>query len=199
MPRATSARAAFDRYGGQARTFLRVMAFSQPAVVHVKQTDRYGRLVARVIVAGKDVSEEMVRAGLAWHYLEPSSDPRLAALEKEARAKRVGLWADRSPVPPWVARRAGAARPLPPAAGAVPTSPTPGARPQAPSAYHGNVKSHVYHVPGCADYDCQLPAGVCISRGGRGGRLSAARRVRESTAVKSPALSPKPSALSLHE
>ncbi|MGE5359806.1 MAG: thermonuclease family protein [Bacteroidales bacterium] len=140
-------------YGGQARNFLRVLAFSQPVTVRVKQTDRYGRLVARVIVAGRDVSEEMVRAGLAWHYLDYSSDPRLAALEKDARARRVGLWADRSPVPPWVARRPGAARTTP-AAGSVRTPPRPRTPPQADRSYHGNVKSHVYHAPGCRDYTC---------------------------------------------
>ena len=31
----------------------------------------------------------------------PRQDKTLAALEKDAKAKREGLWADSSPVPPW--------------------------------------------------------------------------------------------------
>jgi micrococcal nuclease len=88
-------------FSGQARQRLRVLAFSQPATVHVRDRDRYGRLVARVIVAGRDLSEEMVKAGLAWHYTQYSTDRQLAALEQQARQQHLGLWADRTAVAPW--------------------------------------------------------------------------------------------------
>ncbi|MEE8369267.1 MAG: thermonuclease family protein, partial [Dehalococcoidia bacterium] len=39
-------------------------------------TDRYGRLVARVYVGTNDVNLELVRAGFAWHYRQYSDDPR---------------------------------------------------------------------------------------------------------------------------
>ena len=39
--------------------------------------------------------------GLAWHYVRYSKDARLAAAERDARAARRGLWADKAPVPPW--------------------------------------------------------------------------------------------------
>ena len=88
-------------FGQQARQHLRVLAFSQPATALVQDRDRYGRTVARVIVGGRDLSEEMVEAGLAWHFVRYSSDRRLAALEQQARQQRRGLWADRSALPPW--------------------------------------------------------------------------------------------------
>lgn len=134
-------------FSAQARALLRVLAFSQRATVHVKDTDRYGRLVARVVVGGKDLSEEMVVAGLAWHYLQYSSDARLAALEKRAREKRLGVWANPSAVPPWVFRHPGT----------TPTPTKPGVQSRGPAVsgpFHGNVWSHVYHAPGCRDYDC---------------------------------------------
>jgi micrococcal nuclease len=139
-------------FGTRARTHLRALAFSQRASVNVKNTDRWGRLVARVIVGGKDISEEMLAAGLAWHYVEYSSDPRLAALEKQARARRLGLWADQSPVPPWVARRSSAPR-----SGATGGAQSRSANrtPDVPGPYHGNVSSHVYHAPGCREYECR--------------------------------------------
>ena len=39
-----------------------------------------------------DLNKELLKAGLAWHYKQYSSDPELAKLEFEARAKKVGLW-----------------------------------------------------------------------------------------------------------
>ena len=145
-------------FGGQARQRLRVLAFSQQATVHVHDRDRYGRLVARVIVAGRDLSEEMVRAGLAWHYTHYSADRQLAALEQQARQQHLGLWGDRTAVPPWQYRngpsRGSSARPVPGAPAAAPAS----------GRYHGNVSSHVYHAPGCPGYNCRNCTRVFASR-----------------------------------
>lgn len=65
------------------------------------QKDQNGRIVARVEVDGKDVSLELLRAGLAWHYQRFSGDPGLAAAEKQARAKQIGIWSLPDPIPPW--------------------------------------------------------------------------------------------------
>jgi hypothetical protein len=67
--------------------------------------DPYSRLVSRVSSQGKDVNLELVKAGLAWHDTEYSSDAALAAAEQAARRARLGLWVDPDPVPPSVARR----------------------------------------------------------------------------------------------
>ncbi|MCB1995644.1 MAG: thermonuclease family protein [Rhodoferax sp.] len=54
---------------------------------------------------------ELVAAGLAWHYKayerEQTAQDRqaYAAAEETARARRLGLWADAEPVPPWEFRR----------------------------------------------------------------------------------------------
>jgi len=145
-------------FGGQARQRLRVLAFSQPATVHVHDRDRYGRLVARVIVGGRDLSEEMVRAGLAWHYTQYSVDRQLAALEQQARQQHLGLWADRTALPPWQYRKEHSHSASAP--------PVPGVPPVAPASgpYHGNVSSHVYHAPGCPDYNCRNCTRVFASR-----------------------------------
>ena len=84
------------------------------------------------------MSEELVRAGLAWHYREHSRDPRLAAAEAEARLTKRGLWTLADPQPPWEYR----------AAARQPATQTAG-------PYHGNVRSHVFHRPGCEHYDCK--------------------------------------------
>lgn len=70
-------------------------------IIVEKEEDRYGRPVVWVYTPdGKDVSAEMIRAGMAWHYKDYSDDEKYASLEKEAKNDRVGLWSDPHPVMP---------------------------------------------------------------------------------------------------
>jgi endonuclease YncB( thermonuclease family) len=73
--------------------------------VHVRDVDRYGRLVSRVQIDGQDLSVALVTEGLAWHYTRYSDDPVLARAEVQARTTRTGLWSQPSPMPPWDFRR----------------------------------------------------------------------------------------------
>jgi endonuclease YncB( thermonuclease family) len=148
-------------FSQQARQHLRVLAFSQQATVAVQTTDRYGRLVARVTAGGLDLGEEMLRAGLAWHFVRYSSDKRLQALEQKARQQRVGLWGDRSAIPPWAYRSERAARPPIPARPSPPSTHSPA---PATGPFHGNVSSRVYHAPGCRDYTCRNCTQVFATR-----------------------------------
>lgn len=73
--------------------------------------DRYGRIVGTVLVDGRDASLEQVKAGLAWHYKyyaneqSPDERQRYAQAENEAQAKKLGLWGEANPIPPWDYRR----------------------------------------------------------------------------------------------
>jgi endonuclease YncB( thermonuclease family) len=51
---------------------------------------------------GKELSQEMLKAGLAWHFKKYNSDPILAQLETEAKNLKKGLWQANNPMPPWV-------------------------------------------------------------------------------------------------
>lgn len=92
-------------YCRKAKDFTSRKAFGKTVQVRVITTDRYGRKVCRVQVDGQDLSVELLRAGLAWHYERFNQEPALARLEAEARAQRRGLWADSNPIPPWEWRR----------------------------------------------------------------------------------------------
>lgn len=92
-------------WGQRAKTFTSTLLAGKTVTVQVKTVDRYGRLVARVLVRDQDVSLELLRAGLAWHFVRYNQEPTLSQLESEARADRRGLWADSNPVPPWDWRR----------------------------------------------------------------------------------------------
>ena len=57
---------------------------------------------------GTDVNLEMVKRGYAWayrHYLRGLYASEYLDAESEARAKKLGLWQDDNPTPPWEFRR----------------------------------------------------------------------------------------------
>lgn len=97
-------------YWRVARDELRLLLGEETAV-SCHKTDRYGRQVCRVRSSkGVDVGESMLRAGLAWHYVQYASEQsadeasRYAAAEAAARAERRGLWVEREPIAPWDCR-----------------------------------------------------------------------------------------------
>jgi endonuclease YncB( thermonuclease family) len=92
-------------YGDTARAFTREFLKGRALTVVLLGLDDYGRTLARVSAGGRDLAQELVRAGLAWHAKRYSSDKTLADAEREARRAKRGLWADPRPVPPWKWRR----------------------------------------------------------------------------------------------
>lgn len=101
-------------FGARAKQYTSAQAFGKTAQVDVRDTDRYGRLVAVVTVGGRSVNAELVRAGLAWWYRKYApQDSELERIETDARRDRRGLWADATPVPPWEWRRRAAPAPTP--------------------------------------------------------------------------------------
>ncbi|MEZ5660606.1 MAG: thermonuclease family protein [Burkholderiaceae bacterium] len=71
------------------------------------KNDVYGRVVADVSVAGRDIGQAMLSAGAAWHFRRYANEQpadqrrRYADAERDARAARIGLWRDSRPEPPW--------------------------------------------------------------------------------------------------
>jgi len=68
--------------------------------------DKYGRLIVDIILPdGKNLCEEIVRAGYAWWYYLYSDNLVLKQLENEARIARRGIWSQTNPMPPWEFRK----------------------------------------------------------------------------------------------
>lgn len=91
-------------FSRNAERFTRRLSQNRIVVVHPVERDDYGRLVARVIVGRTDISQELVRSGLAWvhiYYCRKSICNSWKVLEKKARRGRIGLWQDKQPIAPW--------------------------------------------------------------------------------------------------
>src|SRR5438105_8733744 len=93
-------------FGTPSKKNLSEMVFGKDVTVVYQKTDQYGRLVGKIVLDGKDVNLEQVKAGMAWHYKEYQREQALedresyARAEDEARAARRGLWQDADPVEP---------------------------------------------------------------------------------------------------
>lgn len=94
--------------GSAARKLLRSELEGEPLEIEpIEQRDTYGRMVAKVLVRGDDISARMVESGYAWAYRKylrhRTDDERYCRLEAEARAAGRGVWtgAPRDWRPPW--------------------------------------------------------------------------------------------------
>lgn len=93
-------------FGLQAREKLSSLLYGKQLTVYIASIDRFGRSVGKVYTGNLNANEEMVRCGLAWHYVRYApNDDILSAAEKEARERRLGLWAQPQPTPPVQWRR----------------------------------------------------------------------------------------------
>ena len=94
-------------FGSRAKLFTSKACFGKTVEVKAKTRDRYGRTIGTVLLpGGTSLNQELVRNGLAWWYVHYAPrDKTLKNLESEARAQRLGLWKDPSPLPPWDYRK----------------------------------------------------------------------------------------------
>ncbi|KAI3748891.1 hypothetical protein L6452_12305 [Arctium lappa] len=92
-------------YGKEAKEELGNMVIGKPLRVLIYDEDRYGRYVGDIYCNGVFVQEQMLKKGLVWHYVAYDKRPELEKWEKDARAKRIGLWASAHPEMPWEYRK----------------------------------------------------------------------------------------------
>lgn len=96
-------------YGAKSKQVLSALIFAKQVRVEVQGTDRYGRTIGVVSVAGLSVNREMVERGAAWVYPQYNQDPSLAGVEQQAQAARRGVWGlpQSQIIAPWEWRKLG--------------------------------------------------------------------------------------------
>lgn len=99
-------------FGQNSKESLSNLTYRQHVQIEWSKTDRYGRIVGKVIVGGQEVCLEQVRQGMAWHYKKYENEQPLedrlayAKAEHAARERGLGLWSEKGPVSPWDWRKA---------------------------------------------------------------------------------------------
>lgn len=85
-----------------AKNRLGEICLNKTVRVAYKTRDRNGRIVGDTYLPdGTWVNLQLVREGLAWHFLRYSQDSTLAAAEQAARAAKKNIWSMPNPVAPW--------------------------------------------------------------------------------------------------
>ena len=107
-------------FGQRSKKNLSRLVFNKEVRVEWEKRDKFKRIVGKVWVQPAscstcpmtlDAGHAQITVGLAWWYRKYAREQLLQDREayefseQEARAKRVGLWVDPDPVPPWDWRR----------------------------------------------------------------------------------------------
>jgi endonuclease YncB( thermonuclease family) len=135
-------------FGKQAYQFTKQKVLGRRVWVKVAWIDTHGRRIGEVIAEdGWVLNEELVDAGLAWYYrVNPVRNDRLRKLEQHAFTKKLGLWVEKDPVPPWEFRRESH----------IPDAPATASQVDYDRIFHygivGNRRTKIVRWPACKNY-----------------------------------------------
>ncbi|MEO8278710.1 MAG: thermonuclease family protein [Ideonella sp.] len=94
-------------FGRESRQQLKLCSFGRIVVVETRGVDRHGRVLGTLEADGVDCGLEQLRTGSAWHYRYFADEQSVAlrnqyaSAERNARQRRIGLWEQPDPTPPW--------------------------------------------------------------------------------------------------
>lgn len=89
-------------YWRESAVSLARLCFKKEAKVEWTERDPNKRVIGYVTCDGKEANAEQLRRGMAWGSPKGSKPTSgLPELEAYARLRKIGLWADENPVPPW--------------------------------------------------------------------------------------------------
>ena len=95
-------------FGEASRKYLASLVAGKTIEAKCFETDRFGRHICDIPIENTTANRLSVKNGMAWANQQGKGkylrDPSLPDLEKDARAAKVGLWAEPGAVAPWVWR-----------------------------------------------------------------------------------------------
>lgn len=133
-----------QEFGSLSQQNLSRMVLGKQVTIVWTKVDKYRRTVGTIMLGGRDMNIEQVKAGLAWHFKKyedeqsPEDRRTYAAAEQEAKVASLGLWKVATPTAPGDWRQEVKLKrwgPPPPEGTII-----------------GNSNSKKYHRPDCAGY-----------------------------------------------
>jgi len=133
-----------QEFGAVSQKNLSSMVLGKQVTIVWNKVDKYRRTVGTIMLDGRDINIEQVKAGVAWHFKKyedeqsPADRVTYAAAEQSARAAKLGLWQAASPLAPGDWRQEAKTKrwgPPPPEGTII-----------------GNGNSKKYHRPDCSGY-----------------------------------------------
>lgn len=88
-------------FGSKAKDFLSSLIFGSTVTVKPTGKDIYGRTIARIYNADRDIGLAMIECGYAWWYKQYSKkETDYKRAQERAKKQQLGLWADSNPIEP---------------------------------------------------------------------------------------------------
>jgi endonuclease YncB( thermonuclease family) len=140
-------------FSQEAKKFTSRTVFGKTVEVKPIDTDRYGRTVGIVSIDEKSLNEELVKAGLAWVYIQYCKESfcnRWEKSQEDAKKAKSGLWSTQNPTPPWKFRQGEKS-----SENKLPSPSNSKRRSKEANYLHGDTVTHVFHTPSCKDYNCR--------------------------------------------
>lgn len=95
-----------QKYGKESTEVLKQLIEGKYINLKVTGIDQYKRILAYTFLTlYQEASFEMVLSGYAWHFEKYNKNENLKKAQMMAKVKKIGLWADPNPVPPWDFRK----------------------------------------------------------------------------------------------
>lgn len=97
-------------FGDIAKRTLMYKVIGRRVSAEIMDIDQYKRAVAVIRYNNRDINHEMVAEGMAWAYRQYLQGPYASEYiggENRARSRRIGLWREANPQPPWDFRKDG--------------------------------------------------------------------------------------------
>jgi len=133
-----------QEFGAASQKNLSGMVLGKQVSILWNKVDKYRRTVGTIMLDGRDINIEQVKAGVAWHFKKyedeqsPTERHTYAAAELSARAAKLGLWKNENPLPPGDWRQEVKTKRWGP--------------PPPPATIIGSANSKKYHRPDCPGY-----------------------------------------------
>lgn len=140
-------------FGLRAKQFTSDMILGKEVEVEAVTKDRYGYTVSIVKLDGQILNRKLIEAGLAWVDLKLCYRKECHAwsqLQDQAQKTKVGLWSAPGPIPPWEFKN-----PNKKNLRSHPQTKNEETDGQPLELYHGDVVNHIFHIPGCQEFNCK--------------------------------------------
>lgn len=93
-------------FGAEALAYTSKFCLNKIVKIAVVGKDRKGMRLGIVrLKSGKQLNTELLKSGLAWHSHHCIDRCEMKLLEIKAKKKKLGLWVNANPTPPWIYRR----------------------------------------------------------------------------------------------
>jgi len=95
-----------QEFGDEALAYTSKFCLNKMVEIDVVGKDRKGiRLGIVRLRNGKQLNTSLLKSGLAWYSHHCIDLCEMKLIETKAKKKKLGLWIDENPTPPWIYRR----------------------------------------------------------------------------------------------